>query len=69
MGLFGKSETKAAARTGWQITCDETCGFMVRDYDRNELVKVVQLHMVTSHQKTISEADALRLASSAADEV
>jgi predicted small metal-binding protein len=56
-------------RPGWQITCAETCGFMVRDYDQDELVKVIQLHLATSHGQQIRPADALRMATAVAEEI
>lgn len=48
----------SGTKTGWEKTCD--CGFMVRDYNKDELVKVVNLHATTSHNmKPLTEREVL----------
>lgn len=70
MGLFGKKKENAGASgttttmapkmQGWVVECGPTCGFLVRDHNKDELGKLVQLHMKASHKTNMSEADAVK---------
>lgn len=53
---------EAVRRPGWQITCAPACGFSVRDFDRAELVRVMQVQMSRSHQQGIGESEVVAMA-------
>jgi predicted small metal-binding protein len=40
-----------------QVSCDPSCGFMVRSHDEKELVQIVIAHAKNAHNKDLTEAD------------
>lgn len=59
-GAFMAGTTTTTKKQAWDVNCD--CGFMVRDYNQKELVQLVQTHVNTTHNKTVSEKDVLGMA-------
>jgi predicted small metal-binding protein len=40
-----------------QVTCDPSCGFMVRSHDEKELAQIVIAHAKNAHNKDLTETD------------
>lgn len=40
-----------------QVTCDPSCGFMVRSHDEKELAQIVIAHAKSAHNKELTETD------------
>ena len=70
MGLFGRKKENAGGATtttmsspkmsGWQVECGPTCGFLVRDHNKDELAKMVQMHMKDTHKTNLTPTEALK---------
>lgn len=50
-------ETKPEQKTTVlkSVTCDPTCGFMVRSHDEVEIVSVVKMHAKKAHNKDLND--------------
>lgn len=46
----------------WTVNCAPECGFMLRDHDSKELVKLVQAHGKQTHNKNFTEQEVLGMA-------
>lgn len=55
---MAKTTITASPRTAWERTCD--CGFMLRDYNEDEFVSLIQQHVKTTHGQTIDRAGAMQ---------
>jgi len=45
----------------FEIDCDPACGFMVKDHDKSEAIKMAITHMKDTHGKDVSEEEASEL--------
>ncbi len=39
------------------LSCDETCGFMVRSHDEKEVISVMKTHAKKTHKKDMTEKE------------
>jgi predicted small metal-binding protein len=40
-----------------EVTCDPSCGFMVRSHDEKELTEIVKSHAKNAHNMSITDND------------
>jgi len=69
-----KPEAKPAMKPAEQmtyksVTCDPTCGFMVRSHNDKELTSIVITHAKNAHDKTMTEKDVAAMAKTEGKEV
>ncbi len=43
------------------VTCDPTCGFMVRSHDENELISMVKEHSKNIHSKEMTDKEVMAM--------
>ncbi|MEK6571795.1 MAG: DUF1059 domain-containing protein [Bacteroidota bacterium] len=52
--MEGKKEAKHELKS---VSCDPTCGFMVRSHDEKELTSIVINHAKAAHDKDLTDKD------------
>ncbi len=54
----GDMEKEMAMGPLKSVTCDPSCGFMVRSHSEKELVSMVKMHAKQMHHKTLTDKEA-----------
>lgn len=57
-----KEEMKAEVRALKSVSCDPTCGFMVRSHDDKELTDIVKTHAKKAHNMDMTDEEILGVA-------
>lgn len=39
------------------VTCDRTCGFLIRSANENEIIEFVEMHFKKNHQMKLTDND------------
>jgi len=48
-----------------QVSCDPSCGFLIKSHDENEIKKVVMDHVKNAHHQKISGKDVEKMMTAA----